>query len=263
VVPDAPHLAHLGVLIEEEHMRARTFAVTALVAALVTVGACSADNPLPTLAFAGGTAGNDTASTARIRLVNATATLLDLASSGVVAAGNAAIDFGGSSSCTPTNALRPTLTVRVAGTLVPIPGLAAAYQSGVNYTVIAFSNAGLTQFATTSDLFTPRPGEAALRVFNASTVGTSYDVYVTVPGASIDSTPPAFSNVRAGTFSDFANANAGAARQVRITANGSKIVLLDVGNSALIAGQTATLVIVSPLAGAARPRAFSSVSCNT
>jgi hypothetical protein len=245
-------------------MRARMLAVTTLVAALAAAGACSGDARLPTLATGGGTStgGLDTASNARIRLVNATPTILDLASNGVVAAGNAAIEFGEVSSCTPTNALQPSLTVRVGGTGVPIPGLATAYQSGVDYTVIAYTNSvGATQFATVADLFTPILGEAALRVFNGSAPGTSYDVYVTVPGASLDSTPPTFSNVLAGTFSSFGNASAGSPRQVRITFAGSKNILVDVGNTALIEGQVVTLVIVAPLAGSTRPRVFSAEGC--
>jgi hypothetical protein len=244
-------------------MRARMLAVAILVAALA--GACSADAPLPTLSSGGGTStgGVDTASNARIRLVNATATILDLASNGIVAAGNAAIEFGEVSSCTPTNALQPNLAVRVGGTLAPLPGLATAYQSGVNYTVIAYTGSGVTpQFATIADLFTPVLGEAALRVFNASPAGTSYDVYVTDPGAPIDATPPSFANVQGGTFSTFGNASAGTPRQVRITSAGSKSVLVDVGNTALIEGQAVTLVIVAPLAGSTRPRVFTTEGCN-
>jgi len=245
-------------------MRARTLAVTTLFAALVAAGACSSDSPLPTLGFAGGTAGIDTTNKARIRLVNATPTILDLATSGVVAAGNAAIEFGEVSSCTPTNALQPDLTVRIGGTLVPIPGLAIAYQSGVSYTVIAYPGSlGSTQFATIADLFAPIVGEAALRAFNASAPGTSYDVYVTIPGASLDSTPPAFGNVRAGEVSGFANAGAGSPRQVRITFAGSKNVLVDIANTALIEGQIVTLVIVAPLAGSTRPRVFTAEACGS
>ena len=253
-------------------MRVRTPVFAALVAALA-VGACSADRPLPTLAVTGGFNNNiDTVGLARIRLVNATDLILDLASSGVVAAGNAAIEFGEASSCTPTNAVLPDLSVRVSGTLVPLPGLdpayptlpglAAAYQSGVNYTVVAFRGSLVTTvFATTSDLFIPREDAAALRVFNASTPGTRYDVYVTVPGVPIDSTPPAFSDVLAGTFTNFANADAGVVRQVRITFAGSKNVLVDIRNTALIVGTDVTLVIVSPLAGSTRPRVFTAESC--
>ena len=244
-------------------MRARSLIVTTLAALLGAAGACSADSPLPTLGFGGGLNGIDTVSKARVRLVNATPTILDLAANGVVAAGNAAIRFGEASSCTPTNALRPDLTVRIGGTFLPVPGLATAYQSGVSYTVIAYTGSGITtQFATIPDLFAPIAGEAALRVFNGSAAGTSYDVYVTVPGASIDSTPPSFANVRAGEVSSFGNASAGTPRQVRITFAGSKGVLVDVGNTALIEGQVVTLVIVAPLAGSTRPRVFTAEACS-
>lgn len=244
-------------------MRARTPVFIVLVAALAAGGACSADRPLPTLAFTDGNRNVDTVGLARVRLVNATGFVLDLASSGVVAAGNAAIRFGEASSCTPTNALLPNLSVRVAGTFATLPGLAPAYQSGVNYTVVAYAGTTVTTvFATIADLFIPRPGESALRVFNASNLGTSYDVYVTVPGASLDSTPPSFSDVRPGTYSEFGNADAGVPRQVRITFAGSKNVLSDVPITALIAGTSVTLVLVPPLAGTARPRLFSAETCN-
>lgn len=251
-------------------MRVRTPVFAALVAALA-VGACSADRPLPTLVATGGFNNIDTVGVARIRLVNATNLVLDLASGGVVAAGNAAIEFGEASSCTPTNAVLPDLSVRISGTVAPLqglapgyllPGLAAAYQSGVNYTVVAFRGSLVnTEFATVADLFIPREDAAALRVFNASTPGARYDVYVTVPGLPIDSTPPAFSDVLAGTFTEFLNADAGVVRQVRITFAGSKDVLVDIRNTALIVGTNVTLVIVPPLAGSARPRVFSAESC--
>lgn len=256
-------------------MRARMLAVTTLVAALAAAGACSSDNnPLPILGVGGGTRNVDTVGLARVRLVNATGFVFDLVSGGVVAAGNAAIGFGEMSSCTPTNALLPDLSVRLASTISPLPGLAPtyqtgllglapAYQSGVNYTVVAFLGSTVaTLFATTPDLFLPVEGAAALRVFNASNLGTSYDVYVTIPGAPIDATPPAFADVRPGTFSDFGNADAGVARQVRITFAGSKNVLLDVRNTALIAGTSVTLVMVPPLSGLAIPRVFSAETCN-
>ena len=43
---------------------------------------------------------------------------------------------------------------------------------------------------------------------------------------------------------------------------GSKVVLLDVGNTALIAGQSMTLVIVPPLAGTSALRSFYVAGCN-
>ena len=243
-------------------MYARTLAVTALLTAFVALGACSSDNTLG-LGVAAGTSG-DTLNSARVRIANATATSFDVASNGVVYAGNAGIGFGLSSNCTLTNPQTPGLAVRVAGTQTPVPGLATSYQSGVSFTVIAYSSAvGTTQFSTIADLFTPLAGQSALRVFNAGATGTSYDVYVTDPGESLAAAAPAFNNVTGATFTTFANVDAGTQRQIRITNAGTKTQLLDLGSTALIAGQSLTLVIAPPAAGTSTLRAFFVTSCNT
>jgi hypothetical protein len=243
-------------------MYARPFILAALVASCATLGACSSDSVLGLRLDSGTGTGSDTLNNAHIRLANATATPLDLASNGVIFAGNAALDFGQSSSCTPTNAFRPDLAVRIAGTLRTLPGLANAYQSGVNYTVIAYPGSlGTALFATIADVFAPIAGQSALRVFNGGATGTSYDVYVTDIGAPLGTAAPQFSNVTGGTFSNFGNASSDTPRQVRITATGSKVVLFDVGATALIAGQSVTLVVASPLAGTTPLRVFTVSSC--
>ena len=242
-------------------MDARTLAVTALVIGSVGLAGCSSDNTLG-LGVAGGSNG-DTVTNARVRIANATATSLDVASKGVVLAGNAAITFGRSSNCTPTNALAPDLSVRLAGTLTPVPGLATSYQSGVSYTVIAYPSAvGTTLFATVADVFAPVAGQSALRVFNAGLLGTSYDVYVTDPGELLTAAAPTFSAVRGGTFTNFSNVSSAALRQMRITGANSKTVLLDLGSTALIAGQSTTLVIAPPVLGTTTLRSFFVTGCN-
>lgn len=243
-------------------MHARTLAVTALFTASVTLAACSSDNTLG-LGVAGGNDNVDTVNTARVRIANATATPIDVASGGVVFAGNGGIAFSESSNCTLTNALNPDLSVRVAGTLTPLFGLATSYQSGVNYTVIAYPGGlGTTQFATIADVFAPVAGQSALRVFNAGSTTTSYDVYVTDPGESLATATPSFSNVTGGTFTAFGNASSATQRQIRITNTGSKAVLLDLGNTALVAQQSVTLVIASPLSGTTALRGFYVTGCN-
>lgn len=242
-------------------MRARTLAVAAFAAAFVTIAACSSDNVLG-IGVAGVGANGDTLSNARIRFVNATATSLDVVSGGVVGAGNGGIEFGSSSSCISINATTPNLTVRAAGTTTALSGFPTAFQSGVRYTVIAYTNAsGGTQFASIADTFTPVAGQGGLRVFNAGATGSSYDVYVTAPSASLTTTTATFSAVTAGANSTFINVIASTSQQVRITAAGSKTVLLDVGNVAFVVGQSVTLVIASPLAGSTTPRAFLVAGC--
>ena len=242
-------------------MHARTLAVTALFTAVVALAGCSSDNTLG-LGTAGG-GSSDSLNNARIRIANATATSLDVASHGIVLAGNAGIGFGGSSNCTPTNALAPDLSVRPAGTLTSLAGLETSYQSGVSYTVIAYPNAvGTTLFATTADTFTPVAGQSALRVFNALLLGTSFDVYVTDPGESLASAVPTFNSVAGASFTTFSNVTSGTLRQLRITSADSKTVLRDLGSTVFIAGQSVTLVIAPPLAGTTMPRSFFVTGCD-
>jgi hypothetical protein len=120
---------------------------------------------------------------------------------------------------------------------------------------------GTTQFATIADTFTPLSGQVGFRVFNAGTTGSSYDVYVTVPGASLTNTPPTFGAVAAGGNPTFLGVSTGASQQVRITAQGSKTVLLDAGNVAFVAGQNVTMVIAPPVVGSTIPRTFMVAGC--
>ena len=241
-------------------MHARTLIAATIVAAATALAACSSDNVLG-LGLAGGGAGTDSLSNARIRFVNATSTSFDVATGGTVAAGNGPLGFGAASTCISTNAATPNVAVRIAGTTNPVPGFTTAYQSGVAYTVIAYAGAnGTTQFATIADTYTPASGQTAFRAFNAGSASSSYDVYVTDPGASLTATPPTFSTVTAGSNSGFIDVSTTTAQQVRVTAAGSKTVLLDLGNVAFVAGQSVTLVLAPPLTGTA-PRSFLVAAC--
>ena len=241
-------------------MHARTL-ITVLLVSTAALAACSSDNTLG-LGVAGPGNGADTLNNARIRVVNATATSLDVATGGVVGTGNGALAFGTSSSCISANAARPNLAVRVAGTNTNVTGFAPTFQSGVSHTVIAYiGTGGATQFATFANTFTPSSGQGALRVFNAGAAGTSYDVYVTAAGASLTTASPSASAVASGLASPFFEVSTSVSQQVRITAAGSKTVVLDVGNVAFVAGQNATLVIGPPATGSTVLRAFVVAGC--
>jgi hypothetical protein len=244
-------------------MRVRTLLATAVIAASAALAACSGDNVLGLgVAGAGGGTNTDTLSNARIRFVNATSTSLDLATGGVVATGNGAIGYGASSSCVSTSAIAPNLAVRIAGTTSSVPGFTTGYQSGASYTVIAYpGSGGATQFATITDTFTPTSGESGFRVFNASSAGSSYDVYVTAPGASLTTAVPTAASVTSGSSSSFTGVSPTVTQQVRITPAGSRTVLLDMGNVAFVAGLNLTLVIAPPLTGSTTPRTFLAASC--
>lgn len=242
-------------------MRARPLAAAAFVVASAALAACSSDNGLG-LGLAGGGTNTDSLSNARIRFANATASSFDVGSAGTVAAGNASLGFGTASSCVSTSATSPNIVVRVAGSASTVAGLATAYQSGVSYVVVAHpGTGGTTQLTTIADTFTPVSGQIGLRVFNAGAAGTSYDVYVTTPSAPLTTETPNFGAVTSGTATSFLGVGTGSAQQVRITAAGSKVVLLDLGSIALAAGRNMTLIVAPPLAGSTTPRAFLVSGC--
>ena len=242
-------------------MHARTL-IAAFVATSAALAACSGDNVLG-LGVAGGGANTDTLSNARIRFANATSTSFDVATGGSVTTGNGSLGFGSASTCISTNAVTPNVAVRIAGTTNVVPGFSTAYQSGAKYTVVAYTGAnGATQFATLADTYTPASEQTGLRVFNGGSASSSYDVYVTAPSTPLAGTPPIFGGVTAGTSSGFIEVITTSSQQVRVTAAGSKAVLLDLGNVTFVAGQSVTLVIAPPLTGGGTiPRAFLVAAC--
>ena len=221
----------------------------ALLASSVALVACGDDD----------VTGTD-ANNATVQFINATAVSLDVAQGGTVATGNGALSYGTTSLCITTDATNSNLTVRQTGTSIPLPGFTPAFQPGGNYSVIAYPGAaGSIQFGTVSNAFAPSAGQGGLRVFNAATAGSTYDVYVSAPGAS--SATAGANNVGYGSGSSYFNVVAGPAQQVRITNAGSQTVVLDVGNRTFTAGQNVTLVISPPFTGSPVPRAFYVTGC--
>jgi hypothetical protein len=221
----------------------------ALLASSVALVACGDDD----------VTGTD-ANNATVQFINATAVSLDVAQGGTVATGNGALSYGTTSLCITTDATNSNLTVRQTGTSIPLTGFTPAFQPGGNYSVIAYPGAaGTIQFGTVSNAFAPSAGQGGLRVFNAATAGSSYDVYVSAPGAS--SATAGANNVGYGSGSSYFNVVAGTAQQVRITNAGSQTVVLDVGNRTFTAGQNVTLVISPPITGSPAPRAFYVTGC--
>jgi len=230
-------------------MQLRTLAL-ALLASSVTLAACGSDD----------VTGAD-ANTATVQFINATSESLDIAQGGTVATGNGALSYSTTSLCIVTDASNSNLAVRRTGTSTPLPGFTPTFQAGGNYSVIAYpgTSPGAIQFGTVSNAFTASAGQGGLRVFNAAAVGTSYDVYVSAPGAS--SATAGANNVGYGSGSSYFNVVAGTAQQVRITNAGQQAIVLDVGDRTFTAGQNVTLVLTPPFAGSPSPRAFYVTGC--
>ncbi|HEY6826945.1 MAG TPA: DUF4382 domain-containing protein [Gemmatimonadaceae bacterium] len=195
---------------------------------------------------------------ANIRLANATASALDFVQGTAALTGGSNLAFGTSSTCASVTAATPNLSVRVNGTTTALPGFTPTLQAGTSYTVVAYPSGANTAFATLTNTFTPTAGQAGLRVFNASGFPAAFDAYVTTSGAPLGTAT--LSNVLNASSSAFVSVPAGS-QQIRLTATGLTVVLLDMGTQTLTAGQNYTLVIAPPASGQTAPRAFLVAGC--
>ena len=199
------------------------------------------DAKVTSTGFAGGT-------TATVRVVNATAGGLDVASAGTVSTDNGGLAFGTASSCAVTDASAPDISVRTAGTSNVLSRFPTAFTAGGKYTVVAWVDAGgVTQFATfATNTFTPGSGQAGLRVFDAATGTGSFDVYANSPGSSLGATLA--TNLVFGASTSFLSVVAGS-QQVRLTNSGTQTIVFDSGALSLGAGRNYILVIGPPSTG--------------
>jgi hypothetical protein len=195
---------------------------------------------------------------ASIRLANATDVALDLVQGTAAVTGGGNLAFGASSACTSVNAATPNLSIRTTGTTTALAGFAPVLTAGTSYTVVAYPNGANTAFITVANTFTPTTGQAGLRVINGSGILTAFDAFVTASGAPLGTAT--FSGVLNAGNTAFVSVPAGS-QQIRLTAAGSPVVLLDLGSQSFTAGQNYTLVIAPPASGQTAPRAFLVAGC--
>jgi hypothetical protein len=196
---------------------------------------------------------------ATIRLANSTSSSLDLFRSGAALTGSSNVLFGTSSPCSSVTAASPGLSVVASGTTTALAGFSPTLTAGTSFTVVAYPTAtGGVQFTTLSNAFTPATGQGGLRVFNATSAAVGFDVFITALGASLGTATT--SNVVAGGSSTFVSVPAGS-QQVRVTAAGGSVVLVDLGAQTFSPGQNMTLVIAPPLTGTTAYRAFLVSGC--
>lgn len=194
-----------------------------------------------------------------VRLANATDGALDLLRGGSALPGASDVTFGTSSACNSVNTTTPSLAIVPTGATTPLPGFSPTLTAGHPFTFVAYPGAGSAiQFATIEQAV-PVSGQQGLRVFNATSMTTAFDVYVTAPGAPLGSAT--VSNVAAGTASaSTVNVPAGSS-QIRLTATGSTTVLLDAGTQTFGAGENTMLIIAPPAANTTAPRLFLVAGC--
>ena len=189
-----------------------------------------------------GTAGSGNGAT--VRFVNATATPLDLATGGVVNAGNANIASGGGVACfTVAEPSAPGLAVRQSGTATDLAGFTPSLSANGRYTLVAYpGTAGGIQFVSVPQASIAVTGRSALRVFHAAAGLGQVDVYVNAPGAGLGQ--PRVPGLSFGSSTGSFDVTAGAT-QVRLTTAGTTIVVYDAGTQSLEVEKSYTLIISS------------------
>lgn len=221
----------------------------ALVGSTLALAACDSDSS------------TSISNTATVQFTNASNVSLDITADGAVAIGGSALKYSTSSACTSVDPVKSGLAVRTTGSSTALPGFTPAFTPGGSYTVVAYpGTAGTMQFVTLSNAFTPASGQAGLRVVNVGPVGSSYDVYVTAPGAALGT--PNASNVGVGTGSSYFNVSTTSAQEIRVTNAGTQTLVLTFGSSnTFTAGKQSTLVITAPATGATLPSGFTIAGC--
>lgn len=105
-----------------------------------------------------------------------------------------------------------------------------------NYTYVMYGPVGSATARVFSDVTTdPGAGMFNFRAFNAATGSAVVDVYLTPPGASLDSAAPSATGVTLGSLSAFATLPAGTF-ELRVTPIGSKKVIYRAPPQAFTAG---------------------------
>lgn len=143
------------------------------------------------------------------------------------------------------------LKVNAAGTATTVIDADVTLTDGADYTVIASNvTAEITPIVLLDDNSTPASGSARVRAIHGAPGAPAVDVYVTAPGAAIETALPVLTSVEFGDVADYLEVPAGD-YQVRVTPAGTKVVALDSGTLTLESGQVRTVIAVDAPGGGA------------
>jgi hypothetical protein len=121
------------------------------------------------------------------------------------------------------------INVMTPGGISPIIAQTTFTDGDAHYTYLMYGTASAPAAQLIPDAVTlPGSGQFMLRATNAAFGSPAFDVYVTTPGASLDSASPNIGNIAVNTTSAFATLPSGAL-QLRLTLNNSKQVIYDTG----------------------------------
>jgi len=118
---------------------------------------------------------------------------------------------------------------------------------GVDYTVFPCCFGFRNSLFLTDDNAESAEGNAKVRVIHFASAPT-VDIYLTAPDADLEAETPTLVALRGSDASDYVEVSSGD-YQIRITAAGSKTVLIDGGTQALGPGEVRTVVVVDAEGG--------------
>ena len=143
------------------------------------------------------------------------------------------------------------LKVNAAGTATTVVDADLSLVDGTDYTVIANGLAeAIEPMVLQDDNSAPASGNARVRAIHGAPGAPAVDIYVTAPGADLETTIPLLANVEFGDVADYIEAPAGD-YQVRVTPAGIKTVVIDSGTLTLSSGQVRTAIAVDAAGGGA------------
>ena len=143
------------------------------------------------------------------------------------------------------------LKVNAAGTATTVIDADVNLVDGTDYTVIASGLAeAIEPIVLQDDNSTPAAGNARVRAIHGAPGAPSVDIYITAPGADLETTIPLLVGVEFGDVADYIEAPAGD-YQVRVTSAGTKTVVIDSGTLTLSSGQVRTAIAVEAVGGGA------------
>ena len=193
---------------------------------------------LSTVLFTTG-CGND--AKARVRAVHASpdAPNVDVLLDGKAVLTNVA--YKTASSYLTIKAGQHTAKVNVAGTQTTVITESGVFAGKSDTTILAVGKvANIAGLVLTDNNTPPSSGNVKVRVIHAAPSAPAVDVYVTAPGADLNTATPAVTNAAFKDVSGYLSVAAGS-YQVRVTPTGAKSpVVIDSGTVALTAGQIRT-----------------------
>ena len=159
------------------------------------------------------------------------------------------VGFEGLTTYTAVSSGNQQFKVTLSGGTSPSIDTTLVLVGGTNYTYVLYGTASAPLAMLVQDLAsTVTTGQFNLRVTNSAFGNAALDVYVTTPGASLDSASPNINNAGYGATTAFAGLTAGSF-QVRFTLHNSKQLIYDAGTLTFASGSSYTLVAYTKASG--------------